>query len=111
MGATDWYYVAVIRTDIEEWTVFLQVPEPGTLVDIKSDRIKIVAAVAEFTPLPGGGNASTSNCGELPAYGTCLNASTLLSCEDNQLVTKDCNAACGGSGTCGWWLGSYRCNC
>lgn len=114
MRSDKWYYVALINKDVEEWTVIDQEPEPGSLVDLLDDRIKLIVAVYEFTPTPTppvsdkGGKKSSDPCGGINYAGIC-ESNVVYWCENNTLYYSDCSW-CGG--VCAWndAIGFY-CTC
>lgn len=99
-----WLYIWVAQIDrgSPEWLVIVQSPEPGTLITIREDRIRLVVAVHEFTPTahpePRQGAPAPDPCGEITYEGVCI-GTVCLWCQDNTLYFVDC-AWCGG--TCGW---------
>jgi hypothetical protein len=113
LGMKKAYYVAAIKWDVDEWSVFEQEPEPGTLVDVAKDRVKVIVAVKEFTPTPTQekkqGQSSGDLCGGITYAGTCF-GNVCYWCENNQLWYWDCSS-CGGY--CGWDsnYGYYTCFC
>ncbi len=116
LGLKKGYYVAAIKRDIDEWTVFQQEPEPGILVDKEDGRVKVIVAVYEFTPTPTREprprDSFADNCGGVTYIGYCESYSEVVWCEDNQLWIWDCEAYCSG-GYCGY-AGSvvgYTCFC
>ena len=99
-----WFYVAVINTEVPEWQVVDQEPEPGSLIDLDDDRIRIFVAVAEYTPTPRPVPAprapepAPNPCGDITYEGVCID-NVCYWCEDSQLWYMDCSS-CGGY--CGW---------
>ena len=47
-----WFYVAVVNRDVPEWQVFEQSPDPGSLIDLDEERVRLFVAVDHFTPTP-----------------------------------------------------------
>jgi hypothetical protein len=91
-------WVTLINREVPEWQVYEQSPDPGTLIDLGADRIRLCVAVYVFTPTApsqGGGN-----CGSVTAVGTCL-ANVAYWCEGTTLRIHDCENACDyGDGIC-----------
>ena len=111
LGLKKGYYVAAVKWDVDEWSVFLQEPEPGILVDIEDDRVKVVVAVKEFTPTPErsrSGSQSSDPCGGISYAGVCQ-GNVVYWCEDSILWYYDCSG-CGG--VCAWDDGiGFYCTC
>ncbi len=116
MESERWYFVHLINKDVDEWTVYIQEPEPGTLFDLKNDRVKIIVSVYAFTPTPTRvtrpRDSFADSCGGVTYQGYCESYSEVVWCEDNQLWIWDCAAYCSG-GYCGYYdaFVGYTCFC
>lgn len=111
MGFKKGYYVAVVKWDVDEWSVFEQEPEPGILVDLEDGRVKVLVAVKEFTPTPErsrSGSQSSDPCGGITYAGVCQ-SNVVYWCDNNTLWYYDCSS-CGG--VCAWDDGiGFYCTC
>ena len=111
MESERWYFVHLINKNVDEWTVFMQDPEPGTLFDLKNDRVKIIVSVYEFTPTPEPQKLPkkgySDNCGDITTI--CVSYTEIVWCEGGELWIADCAAYCGGY--CGWSVDAFYCLC
>ena len=106
-----WFYVAVVNRDVPEWQVFDQSPDPGSLIALDGERVRLFAAVEAFTPTPvpepRGGSTSGDACGGVTYQGYC-DGNVVVWCEGGQLWWYDC-ASCGGY--CMWFDPDFGCGC
>jgi len=112
-GGNHWRYfwVATINLDVPEWQVIEQSPDPGTLITLREDRIRMYVAVHEYTPTPRpaprAGAPSGDPCGGVTYQGYC-DGNVLVWCENGQLWIYDCGN-CGG--ICGYQDPVIGCVC
>lgn len=109
-----WFYVAEIKLDMPEWQVFGQSPDPGSLIKLTTDRVRLLVAVRKFTPTPKPpeeerrGQAAPDPCGGIDYWGIC-EGNVVYWCEDNTLWYYDCGW-CGGYCTIDPSIG-WVCDC
>ena len=88
-------WVAMINRDVPEWQVCEQSPDPGSLIGLNEDRVRLSVAVYRFTPTSpgGGGGGGGVSCG-LAESAVCASNRLLSYCEGATVLFRDCATYC-----------------